>query len=606
MKQYEDLKKNVARGWNTWNTHSMLSHVLLPDGFAVSLGVKEFTRGHYKKHFLVDNEDIGTAVPRAHAYDASYTALEIVWRTLRFTVETAAEGDSLVMRITPDYQAPRPAHLLIRGESLWGHDNTIKRVGDCLECTTESGKTLPVYTTGEPVREVFCDIATPYLSVVLDRPFAISVGEALSFEAVCARIETGKKKWKENKAAYGENAELYNAMQTCLAWDTIFDPEQETVFSTVSRNWNIDWGGYVLFCWDTYFAAQMASMDNKDLAYLNAIEITLHHTPLGFVPNFAAATHMDSFDRSQPPVGSRTVWDLYQKYGEPWLVEFLYPYLKIWNQWFYDHRQTKDGLFAWGSDPYKEPDGTWSSSWDPANHQGAMYESGLDNSPMYDDVPYSNETHLMELEDVGLVALLIEDNRCLSHLAAILGKQDEARFYAERKADLEEKTEALWDDSVGMYCNRRTDTGEFSHRFSPTNFYALFSDKVSPERADRMIKEHFYNPEEFYGEYILPSIIRSDPAFPDQDYWRGRIWAPMNFLVYQAFSHKGLKKEMDVLAEKSGKLLLKEWLLCGHVHENYCPDTGMGCGVKNSDKYYHWGALLSLIKLHHDRQMNLK
>lgn len=602
MKQYEELKHRFASGWNTWNTYSMTGHVLLPDGFSVSLGVKEFDRGHYKAHFLVDDLEKGTATPHAHAYDASYTSLSIDWKSVHFTVETAADGDSLVMLITPDCTGIRPAQLIIRGESLWNHNNIIKKTGDHLTCTTESGKQLGIYATGEQVDQVFTDAAAPYLSVLLTKDIAISVEKERSLEEVRALIASGKKKWEENKERYGKNAELYNAMQTCLAWDTVYDPEAETAFSTVSRNWNVDWGGYVLFCWDTYFAAAMAGTDNKDLAYLNAIEITLHHTPNGFVPNFAAATHMDSFDRSQPPVGSRTVLDLYRKYQEPWLVEFLYPHLKTWNQWFYDHRQTSNGLFAWGSDPYKEPNGEWSTCWDPANLQGAMYESGLDNSPMYDDVPYSEETHCMQLEDVGLSALLIEDNRCLAALAEILGKKDDVAHFTARKEALEEKLEDLWDDSVGIYCNRRTDTGEFSHRLSPTNFYALFSEKVLDAHKKRMIAEHFYNPNEFFGEYIMPSIARCDPAFPDQIYWRGRIWAPMNFLVYQAFETAGLTKEMAVLAEKSANLILKEWLECGHVHENYCPDTGMGCNSPRSDKYYHWGALLGYIQLLQDGQ----
>lgn len=101
----------------------------------------------------------------------------------------------------------------------------------------------------------------------------------------------------------------------------------------------------------------------------------------------------------------------------------------------------------------------------------------------------------------------------------------------------------------------------------------------------------------FWGDYILPSIARNDPAYPDQDYWRGRIWAPMNYLVYRALETAGEKTACKDLASKSLALLMQEWTLHGHVHENYDGDTGMGCGVKNSDKFYHWGGLLSYIAL---------
>jgi glycogen debranching enzyme len=94
---------------------------------------------------------------------------------------------------------------------------------------------------------------------------------------------------------------------------------------------------------------------------------------------------------------------------------------------------------------------------------------------------------------------------------------------------------------------------------------------------------------------MMPSISRDDPAYPEQDYWRGRIWAPMNFLVYLGLRRYDLPKARADLAEKSRQLLLNEWLAHGHVHENYNADTGEGCDKPNSDRFYHWGALLGII-----------
>ena len=144
---------------------------------------------------------------------------------------------------------------------------------------------------------------------------------------------------------------------------------------------------------------------------------------------------------------------------------------------------------------------------------------------------------------------------------------------------------------------RRADTGAYSRRISPTNFYALFSDHVSEERAQRILKEHYYNPEEFYGEWMLPSIARNDPAYPDQDYWRGRVWAPMNFLTYLAFERQGLREACRDLAQKSVRIFEPEWREHRHVHENYNAITGEGCDVQSSDRFYHWGALLTVIAL---------
>ena len=96
---------------------------------------------------------------------------------------------------------------------------------------------------------------------------------------------------------------------------------------------------------------------------------------------------------------------------------------------------------------------------------------------------------------------------------------------------------------------------------------------------------------------MMPSVTRNDPAFFDQDYWRGRVWAPMNFLVYQALCRTNLTDVRKDLAEKSSSIFMKEWTQHRHVHENYNSITGEGCDVLSSDKFYHWGALLCVIAL---------
>jgi hypothetical protein len=112
-----------------------------------------------------------------------------------------------------------------------------------------------------------------------------------------------------------------------------------------------------------------------------------------------------------------------------------------------------------------------------------------------------------------------------------------------------------------------------------------------------MIREHFYNPEEFWGEWIIPNTPRNDPAYPDQHYWRGRIWGPTNFLVYLGLRNYHLPEACRDLAEKSKNLLLKEWMEHGHIHENYNAGTGEGCDSHASDAFYHWGGLLGMIQL---------
>jgi putative isomerase len=95
---------------------------------------------------------------------------------------------------------------------------------------------------------------------------------------------------------------------------------------------------------------------------------------------------------------------------------------------------------------------------------------------------------------------------------------------------------------------------------------------------------------------VIPSIERDDPAFEDQNYCRGRIWGPMNYLVYLGLLNYDDPQVRREFADKSYNLFLKEWRDKGHVHENYNATTGEGDDVNSSDRFYHWGALLAYIE----------
>ncbi|HZG76179.1 MAG TPA: hypothetical protein VEZ72_10015, partial [Paenibacillus sp.] len=90
MKPYEEMQQRLASGWNTWNTASVLSHVLLPDGFAVNVGFKTYREPHTLKEALIGrhgaHEEVVTPGPRT--YDGGYAELRLAWRGLDVTVRS--------------------------------------------------------------------------------------------------------------------------------------------------------------------------------------------------------------------------------------------------------------------------------------------------------------------------------------------------------------------------------------------------------------------------------------------------------------------------------------------------------------------------------------
>jgi putative isomerase len=598
MTLYQEMQRNLAQGWNTWNTRSVLSHVLLPEGFAINLGIREYVGRRYLKEALVGRKGQRDELvrPGPHAYDGSYTELGITGTGYDLLVQSAVDTGDQVILVTPRAFYRKPPLLVAESGILWNRPGSLTRQENVLVADFPGGRQVQVYGTKPSQVDPYIAAQTPYLAMQLDSPVGISTGRKRSLEEIQAIVQRNQAAHAKNAEAYQDLSEVYKAIQTVMAWDTVYEPEKDRVVSPVSRIWNVNWGGYVLFDWDNYFAAFMASIDNKEIAYANAVEMTREITETGFVPNFASPYGLKSRDRSEPPVGALMVREIYRKYREEWFLEEVFDNLLQWNRFWHEHRQF-DGLLCWGSDPYEPWMDTHFELEGINQRQGAAWESGLDNLPVYDDVPFDSKTHLLQMQDTGLNSLYVADCEALADIADILGKKAETLELRQRADQYRQALKTLWNDELGTFCNRRTDTGKFSPRLAPITFYPLLAKAANQAQAERMMAEHFYNPSEFWGDWMLPTIARNDPAYPDQDYWRGRIWGPMNFLVYLALRKYDLPQAQKDLAEKSKRLLLKEWLENGHVYENYDGNSGVGGNVSNADAFYHWGGLLGIIAL---------
>jgi hypothetical protein len=602
--EYRALQQKLCRGWNTWSANSVLAHVHLPDGFALTLGLKSAGMGHSFQTTFFQANATARRLEKVrlgpHADDGSYTELTMEWNTggadskNAALVQSATENGEEYILINVEKRAPlRAEHLIVETGYYWNRPGTVRRDGAALiaQPGRPGGRAFEVRITAPEVNDPFVTANAPYLSVALEGRIAVYTGHAKTLEQVAAIVETHRAAQMKRLADYGEAREVFTAMQTILAWNLTYDPENDRAISPVSRGWSANWGGYVLFDWDTYFASFMYGLYNRDLAFANAVEVTKGITRRGFIPNCASAYGIQSDDRSQPPVGSLMVLEIYKRHKETWFLAEVYDELLRWNRWWPGARDTK-GLLAWGSDNVPQlVDGTFH------NFQAALFESGLDNSPMYDGVPFNPQTNRLEMADVGLNALYVADCRALAEIAGVLGKTADQGELLARGDKYAAALGTLWDETAGMYLNKRTDTGERSPRLSPTNFYPLIAKVATAEQAARMMREHYFNPLEFHGEWVMPSIARNVRGFEDQNYWRGRIWGPMNFLVYLGMRNYDLGAARTDLAGRSHKLLMKSWLSDRAIYENYNSITGAGNDVTSSDAYYHWGALLGVIGL---------
>jgi len=602
---YAQMMRKFRKGWNTWDTRSVFTQLYLPEGFAVKVALID-PKGEVRDDIRVGNQDYDAAVvhPYDHTYDGTYSEVDAFWHGMSVKQRSSACGDDLVMVITPGEGIPAGSRLRINPEAAWDMlsdvSNWAERVhyqsdGRFMYHRSDWSVTLDGRICASDLKQVEDDV---YTCSALS-PVVITVGKRYCLEEAEKMLSSVKEEInREDKVRFGDKYEAYHSMQSILAWDTVYDPGDEVVVTPVSKNWNLrfgavrDFGGYVIFDWDTFFASQMLSTGCRELSYANAVEVCRSVDQLGFVPKSRCDHNSMTEDTSQPPVGSMNVWKIYERYGEKWFLELVYDRLLAWNRWWPAARQT-DGLLCWGSNPVRIRSGERSSGM----KNQAVLESGLDNSQMYDDVRYNPETYQLAQQDVGLTSMYVMDCEYLTRIAEELGHTDDAREVSGRGDFFRNNIGRFWCEEDGMFYNINTDTGEFNKRTSPTNFYVLLAHAATTEQARRLVEEHLLNENEYWGEWVIPNAARNDPAYEEQDYWRGRIWGPTNFLVYLGLCNYDFPQVRNAFSDKGEKLLMKDWLDKGYIYENWNAITGDGGDRSNCDAFYHWGALLSYIAL---------
>lgn len=321
----------------------------------------------------------------------------------------------------------------------------------------------------------------------------------------------------------------------------------------------------------------------------------------------------------QPPVHATSVLQVYRSDPDPsraaqFLAEFL-PKLEAWHGYLYRERNRGgDGLIE---------------IWHP-------WESGMDNSPLWDQVltridldgavpeyeridrklvdpaerptdwEYDRYAYLVKLyrdlaydgaaireqcpfvvHDVLFNSLLVQANRDVAELARHADEDPEPH---ERRAELTAAAlEQLWDETEGAYFDRDVRTGEripvrVGSAFAP--LYGHVPDDARAELlADRLEKFSVSVPP---AGMAIPSLGTDDPAFESIRYWRGPVWPIVNWVGYRGLRRYGYDSRAARLRAGMLELASREGFW-----EHYNPLTARGQGGEQ----FAWtaGLILDLL-----------
>ncbi|MCA1654080.1 MAG: trehalase family glycosidase [Sphingomicrobium sp.] len=266
---------------------------------------------------------------------------------------------------------------------------------------------------------------------------------------------------------------------------------------------------------------------------------------------------------TQPPVAAttlRSLWNSAQSAGESDLyrprLEALFPRLMAWHRWFRDVRDPdRRGVVMtvhpWETGRDNSPE--WDVPGEPIDISNVgdyvrRDTSHLDAKERPTKLEYDRYLALVQfgralgwdhraiaaaspfrVADVGMSMILLRANRDLLALAEELGRTAEAAELRELVARAEAGIDWLWDGEKHCWCSRDLLTGRFSGFVTSASFLSFYAGLHGPDKDAAMLT-HF----ERIGDrvrYLMPSLDPDEPGFQMVRYWRGPVWAVVNYMI---------------------------------------------------------------------------
>jgi putative isomerase len=601
----------IERAWNTWSSRPA-ELVFLPLGVRLTPVVYASSVGRAN---VFDAGGKGVRLGR-HAFDGSLIELELTHAQTRLAL---AYRKAAPFGVLGAWDAKDLGEWGLRvwvNLCLWGEGGETVRVdassgslvvGSAGRFVALAADTSPVQVTGHATVEALAEdyerhgyfhlgsrsMQAPVLAMRFNLEmakkgrFGLAVADREDLAVACAMQQFDAVAEPVLSEHHGRLEGALAAVRDVIAWNTVFDERNARPYTAISRNWNLrKFGGFGVWLNDQQYAAYLTALLDGEGGRENLAAALANAAPDGNLS--ALITANDRWvDRSQLPLGAFLLWLMYLRTRARPLLDLAFATLARNHSWWRERRDPgRSGLVSFGTSDVGA--GLYKGT-----HFGARNESSMDNSPIHDEAEYDPATRTLTTIDVGLNSLLALDAEFLGLIAAELGHDRAALAYGAEAAELARRIcEDLWDEERSIFANRLR-SGPFVRSVAPTSFYPLLCGAASPEQSEALMR-HYDDPQKFGGRWLLPGSARDDPASRDNVYWRGRIWPPLNFLVWHGLKRAGLDGRATNLAEASHALFQRSWAdrLCP---ENYNAETGEALDQPDTEGFYTWGALLPAL-----------
>lgn len=301
-----------------------------------------------------------------------------------------------------------------------------------------------------------------------------------------------------------------------------------------------------LWLWDSAMHALAYRHVDPELARNQIRAMLACQLPDGMLPDtvydegiVATIDHPISAEVTKPPILAWAALKLHETGPAPDFLREIYVPLVRWNAWWFSMNDDDvDGLAQY-------------------NHP---YSSGLDDNPLWD--------YGMPVESPDLNTYLCVQMGSLAMMAEVLGMETEGAMWRRRAAAIVRRMiDDMWDEEAGLF--RALHNEQPIPVVTPFNLYPLWTGQLPDDIRDRLIA-HLTDPEEFWGECVIPTVARNDPHFDPETMWRGPVWVNINYFLIEALRQVGEHALARTLMEKTLDLVMSS----PSIYEYYNAETG--------------------------------
>ena len=207
------------------------------------------------------------------------------------------------------------------------------------------------------------------------------------------------------------------------------------------------------------------------------------------------------------------------------------------------------------------------------------YDTGEDHAMRYADAPdpWEEETPPQGCTAVPIASMDVMSysyacRETLAEIARISGDAEaQAQWAAKAKAVQDKMVSYLWDDARGAMFDR-----DKNHNQMPTLIHntlrCMYWHSLPDALAERFVKEHLLNPQEFWTKMPLPSVAANDPLFRNvtTNNWSGQAEALTYQRAIRALENYGMYELIPQLGQKLMQAIGPQ---CRFVQQ-YDPFTG--------------------------------